>query len=307
MAATARGSGVRAGTIDDAGRGAVEPLGMALQLVHVRRAPREGTTIEPRDERRLAELAKAGDEDAFAELVRGPYRLRRGVSSTDARRHRGCPRRRPVTFLRVWENLPRYDPTFAFSTWVFRIAANLAIDALRARGTRARRWRRAPGRPGRAHDDRAGGAPACCSRRDPSVFHACSWVLSRSSGIVFVLRELEEKESREVAEIVGCRESTVRNHLFQARRLLRVESRRRFPRYIPRRAREPGRPERERPRLLPPGRPPREARRRPPLPVRGTPPRRAPRLLRRLRGARRSVAIPFSSSRVTRRGAHPTS
>ena len=37
----------------------------------VRRSPGEETTNEPRDERRLAELAKAGDEEAFAELVRG--------------------------------------------------------------------------------------------------------------------------------------------------------------------------------------------------------------------------------------------
>jgi Sigma-70, region 4. len=44
---------------------------------------------------------------------------------------------------------------------------------------------------------------------------------------------MEEKESREVAEIVGCRESTVRNHLFQARRLLREELKRRFPEYVP--------------------------------------------------------------------------
>ena len=51
--------------------------------------------------------------------------------------------------------------------------------------------------------------------------------------LVFVLREMEEKESREVAEILGCRESTVRNHLFQARRLLREELKRRFPEYVP--------------------------------------------------------------------------
>ena len=64
------------------------------------------------------------------------------------------------------------------------------------------------------------------------VFEACAVVLSEKQRLVFVLRELEEKESREVAEIVGCRESTVRNHLFQARRLLREELRRRFPEYV---------------------------------------------------------------------------
>ncbi|MBK8596364.1 MAG: sigma-70 family RNA polymerase sigma factor [Holophagales bacterium] len=207
---------------------------MAIHLVQVRRAPQEGTTIEPRDERRLAELAKAGDEDAFAELVRGRTDsvvafLRRMLGNTEDARDVA-----QLTFLRVWENLPRYDPTYAFSTWVFRIAGNLAIDALRARGTRARTlvesFRVVRGGLLASEPE----APLRLSQEEiRRVFDACSTVLSEKQKIVFVLRELEEKESREVAEIVGCRESTVRNHLFQARRLLREELRRRFPEYAP--------------------------------------------------------------------------
>ncbi len=209
-------------------------VGMAIQLVRVRRTPQEGTTIEPRDERRLAALAKAGDEDAFAELVRGRSDsvvafLRRMLGDPEDARDVA-----QLTFLRVWENLPRYDPAFAFSTWLFRIAGNLAIDAIRARGTRARTL---------AESFRVvrGGllatepeAPLRLSREEiRRVFDACAKVLSEKQRLVFVLRELEEKESREVAEIVGCRESTVRNHLFQARRLLREEIRTRFPEYAP--------------------------------------------------------------------------
>ena len=207
---------------------------MAMQLVSVRRAPREWTTNEPRDERRLAELAKAGDEDAFAELVRGRADsvvavLRRMLGDAEDARDVA-----QLTFLRVWENLPRYDPTYAFSTWVFRIAGNLAIDAIRARGTRARTlaesFRVVRGGLLAAEPE----APLRLSREEVRrVFDACAVVLSDKQRLVFVLRELEEKESREVAEIVGCRESTVRNHLFQARRLLREELRRRFPEYAP--------------------------------------------------------------------------
>jgi RNA polymerase sigma-70 factor (ECF subfamily) len=212
---------------------------MAIQLVHVRREPREGTTIEPRDERRLAELAKAGDENAFADLVRGRTDsvvafLRRMLGDTEDARDVA-----QLTFLRVWENLPRYDPTWAFSTWLFRIAGNLAIDALRARGTRARTLaeslRVVRGGLLAAEPE----APLRLSREEiRRVFDACATVLSEKQRLVFVLREMEEKESREVAEIVGCRESTVRNHLFQARRLLREELRRRFPEYAPEARRE---------------------------------------------------------------------
>jgi RNA polymerase, sigma subunit, SigW len=116
---------------------------MAIQLVHVRRAPQEGTTNEPRDERRLAALAKAGDEDAFAELVRGRTDsvvafLRRMLGDTEDARDVA-----QLTFLRVWENLPRYDPSYAFSTWLFRIAGT-------SRSTPSGRGGRGPGLSPRA-------------------------------------------------------------------------------------------------------------------------------------------------------------
>jgi RNA polymerase sigma-70 factor (ECF subfamily) len=34
-------------------------------------------------------------------------------------------------FLRAWQNLGRYNPRFAFRSWVYRIALNVAVDALR--------------------------------------------------------------------------------------------------------------------------------------------------------------------------------
>jgi RNA polymerase sigma factor (sigma-70 family) len=64
------------------------------------------------------------------------------------------------------------------------------------------------------------------------VFESCAVVLSAKQRLVFVLREFEDMDSREIAEILECRESTVRNHLFQARRLLRVEIRKRFPEFV---------------------------------------------------------------------------
>ncbi|MGZ6970462.1 MAG: RNA polymerase sigma factor, partial [Thermoanaerobaculia bacterium] len=64
------------------------------------------------------------------------------------------------------------------------------------------------------------------------VFDTCAGVLSEKQRLVFVLREFEDKDSREIAQILGCRESTVRNHLFQARRLLREEIRKRFPEFV---------------------------------------------------------------------------
>jgi len=189
-------------------------------------------------ERELAGLARGGDQDAFAELVK---RRTPGVLAFLRRMLGDAEEARDVaqlTFVRVWENLERYDPSWAFSTWLFRIAGNLAIDALRSRRTRTRtetetfRLLRG-GRSGETSVEPDG--PLGLEREEVlRVFTACSTVLSEKQRMVFVLREIEEKESREIAEILGCRESTVRNHLFQARRLLREEVRKKFPEFVPR-------------------------------------------------------------------------
>jgi len=49
--------------------------------------------------------------------------------------------------------------------------------------------------------------------------------------VAFVLREIEGLTTAEVAEIMKARESTIRNHILQARRILQEEVRRRYPEY----------------------------------------------------------------------------
>lgn len=186
----------------------------------------------PAIERALALKAQGGDIDAFAELVgrRTPgvvAFLRRMLGDAEDARDVA-----QLTFLRVWENIGRYDPAWAFSTWLFRIAGNLAIDALRARRTRLRTeaesFRLVKGARTGAEPD----AHVALHRDEVRrVFESCAGVLSETQRLVFVLREFEEKDGREIAAILECRESTVRNHLFQARRLLRDEIRKRYPEY----------------------------------------------------------------------------
>ncbi len=185
-------------------------------------------------ERHLVSRAREGDDAALSELIerRTPgvlAFLRRMLGDAEDARDVA-----QLTFLRAWENLHRYDPSWAFSTWLFRIAGNLAIDALRSRRSRARteseNFRLLKG--GKAHAEPEGPAGLAVdeTRR---VFDACANVLSEKQRLVFVLREMEDVETAEIARLLSCRESTVRNHLFQARRLLQEEVRLRFPEYVP--------------------------------------------------------------------------
>src|SRR5690348_10613893 len=124
-----------------------------------------------------------------------------------------------VTFFKVWENRRKFDDRWSPNTWIYRIASNLAIDHLRARKSREK-----ASEPVRLHLLHNADSS---SQRDFSrlqqaevaaIFKELSKGLSEKQRLVFLLREVEGLASPEVAKVLDCRESTVRNHLFNARK-----------------------------------------------------------------------------------------
>lgn len=89
--------------------------------------------MQPVTDHALLEGTLAGDEDAFAELV-GRYRnqitsyIYRMLNDYDS-----AVDLAQETFVRVYRAAGRYQSTYAFSTYIYRIATNLAISELRKR------------------------------------------------------------------------------------------------------------------------------------------------------------------------------
>lgn len=137
-----------------------------------------------------------------------------------------------LTFVRVWDHRCRFDDRYSPNTWIYRIATNLAIDHLRSRQSRERTQE-----PYRHHlqrvNDRhsAGNLEQLQEKEVAAVFRRLARVLSDKQRAAFTLRELEGMPTSEVARIMGCRQSTVRNHLFNARKTLRRELLRIYPEY----------------------------------------------------------------------------
>src|ERR671914_848171 len=82
----------------------------------------------------LVVRALAGREDGFEELVRRYQRpivayVYRMVGDYDAALDLA-----QEVFIKVYNSLGRYRPEFKFSTWIYRIAHNAAIDHLRRQG-----------------------------------------------------------------------------------------------------------------------------------------------------------------------------
>src|SRR3712207_3575682 len=91
---------------------------------------------EPPTDHALLEATRAGDEAAFAELVR---RYRSQITSYIYRMtndYDGAVDLAQETFVRIYRARERYQTSYAFSTYIYRIATNLAISELRRRKRR---------------------------------------------------------------------------------------------------------------------------------------------------------------------------
>jgi RNA polymerase sigma-70 factor, ECF subfamily len=123
-------------------------------------------------------------------------------------------------FLKVWSSLKEYDANKSFAAWITRIAANAAIDFLRSRRS-SEPLPEIPCSPvdvERSHDIR-------------KIFLRIAPMLAERQRIVLVLREIEDLEMPEIARLLNCTESTVRNLLSQAKESFRKKVKEYFPEY----------------------------------------------------------------------------
>jgi RNA polymerase sigma-70 factor (ECF subfamily) len=128
-------------------------------------------------------------------------------------------------FLKAWRSIHRFKGESSFYTWLYRIMTNVTIDSLRRKGIHGET----------EFDDRI--APATVdpgSRTTPSsvplphkkleqieirqrIDDAIS-KLSPEHRAVIVMKEIEDLQYSEIAEILGCSIGTVMSRLFYARK-----------------------------------------------------------------------------------------
>ena len=123
------------------------------------------------------------------------------------------------TFLRAWRAQDRFDPTTgSLRTWMYAVARNVCIDALRARGRRF-------GLEGSAseHDARSPG-------NEDTGFEAMlsSWMLEEALRRIpanqrdaLVLTYVRDRPYVEIAEVLGIPEATLRTRVFYGLKSLR--------------------------------------------------------------------------------------
>ena len=95
--------------------------------------PRQTLDLPNLPDADVVSLAQRGNEGAFRELIR---RYERPVFSLIYRMVRDSAAAEDLaqdSFIKVLNHLDKYRPEFKFSSWLFKIANNVAIDFLRRR------------------------------------------------------------------------------------------------------------------------------------------------------------------------------
>ena len=185
-------------------------------------------SVEP-DDRQLVETIRGGDSSAFETLVR---RKTSKVYSLCYRVIGNAEDAKDISqlvFIKLWENLDKYDPSYAFDTWLYRMVTNVAIDFMRNKQSRENAVNSNLRLVKTASD--AEQSLSLQRKEIESVFSTVSQVLSPKQKAIFIMNQMDDLQSSEIAKILGCRESTVRNHLFNARKLMQQQLRKRFPEY----------------------------------------------------------------------------
>lgn len=188
-----------------------------------------------RDEGELIRAAARGDRGSFNELVA----LKRGQVVRIAFQITGdlddALDVAQGVFLKLWKGLGSYDAKRRFDTWLYRVTVNAAIDLVRSQGPRGS-LQPLPEEPADL------GSGATGSEQEAAVdfaelqraFLHLAARLAPKQRTAFVLKEIEGLSTVEVARIMEVTESTVRNHLLQARRILRTGLARDYPSLVPR-------------------------------------------------------------------------
>jgi RNA polymerase sigma-70 factor (ECF subfamily) len=173
--------------------------------------------------------ARRGDRDAFGRLVRRHQRRVYAAALHLLGNHSDADDVTQEAFVRAYRGLAGFDGRADFFTWLYRIAVNTALNALRS------------GKRGAALSERGGAEAAHVGGRPEALGHAAPSPAQRAEHagevarvlaavaelspalrVTLVLATVEELPHKQIAEILQIPEGTVAWRVNEARRLLRL-------------------------------------------------------------------------------------
>jgi RNA polymerase sigma-70 factor (ECF subfamily) len=180
----------------------------------------------PHDDNSLMMLARNGSEDAFMELVSRYKNPMVGYIYRLTGHYETAVDLAQDLFVKVFQNVHRYDPGLKFSTWIYKIATNLAIDEIRRR--KRRPVADLPPDATRLSDSHPSDHdPYFVPRANPEQqvldgevqrhLFAALQALDPENRQLFLLKEVEQMPLEEISRLTGLKVGTLKSRLFRIR------------------------------------------------------------------------------------------
>ena len=197
-----------------------------MNIIASAKAPTFSQDLLAVNDRDLVASAVAGAEGSFEELVR---RYQRPIAAYVYRMVGNYESALDLTqeiFIKVYNSLSRYRSEFKFSTWIYKIAHNSAVDHLRRSATREQSLINGP------EDDQfelplesSRPSPEQESERKERRIEIESVVrgLPGNYRELVILRHSQDLTYEEIVEVTGLPLGTVKNRLFRAREMMRQQ------------------------------------------------------------------------------------
>lgn len=188
------------------------------------------------NEQHLVKAVLRGDQHALGELLAQMQPRLYNVCLRMVSNREDAAEVTQEAMLKVIEHIHDFRSQASISTWMIRIAMNLCISHLRKRQVRKAGSIDQPSLNGQMHDDQSSALrnqiedrrepePSQSVERKELLAHLQTALgcLNEEFRSVIVLRDIEEMDYQQIADVLGVPVGTVKSRLFRARLALRHE------------------------------------------------------------------------------------
>lgn len=190
------------------------------------------------DETTLLAALKAGDDAAFETLVRTSSQRLMAVARRFARTEEDAQDILQTAYMNAFRAVQKFEGQSQMSTWLHRIVVNTALMKLRSQRTKPEESVEAllptfktDGHHAERFRDWSVPADVLVQRAETrATVRASIAELPEAYRSVLLLRDIEERSTRDVAEALELTPAAVKTRLHRARQALSTLLRRRYPR-----------------------------------------------------------------------------
>ena len=168
----------------------------------------------------IIDRVKSGDKEAFGTLVKQHQQYAYHLAFRLLCNEEDAKDVVQDSFVKIWRNIGQFNPQTKFTTWMFKIVTNTAIDKLRYnKRFETETLAGIQDNMGHLHDE----TPETLLHQNETgrLIKALTGKLPEKQQLVFVLRDLQGLTTEEVSEVLNMPATSIKSNLHFARKVIR--------------------------------------------------------------------------------------